>query len=258
MNNDYKILIMGLLASITSFLQSCTNGWSNFQEGEVNGKKYVVQTRSESGYFNSVNSIMYRLRYAELPYIPIDANTTNWDVVYSTAIFGNDSFEYISTEDSAYTNTTAEVIGARTFLYLIPDDFSKQEYDEYVRFFKSNEWKQVNRACVEQTKDGYPFPHIVGLVYGDPAWYIKNFKGMYLNQEYIFRVENDGRVKLVDGAELGEIGTGLSPKVQMPGKIIYFSSSSGGITSDELKNFKNEQGQSPLDHFTFLPAAEDN
>jgi len=259
MNRTTKLFIMGLLTAVSAFFQRCTNGWDSFHEGVVEGKKYVVQFRSVSGYFSSSNSIEYRLRYGELPYLPINANTTNWGVVYSTDIFGKDPFDYITSKNINYSNTDAEAVGVRTFLYLVPGDINKQQYDEYVRFFKSSEWKKADSICIEETKDGEPFPHIVGLVHGDPSRYTQDFKGKYIDQEYIFRVENDGRVRLVDSEELGEIGTGLSPKVQMPDKIIYFlPASSGGITADDLKNFKNEQGQSPLDLFKFLPSNEVN
>lgn len=255
MNRPTKLFTMGLLTVVSSLFYRCTDGWDSFHEGVVEGKRYEVQTRTVSDYFSSTSRIEYRLRYGDLPYLPINANTTDWDVVYSTDIFGKDSFDYITTKDIAYTNT--EKIGARTFLYLLPDDVTKQEYDEYIQFFKSNEWQKADRICIEDTKDSKPFPHIVGLVYGDPSKYTQDFKGVYLGQEYIFRVENDGRVRLVD--TLGEIGTGLSPKVQMPDKIIYFLSPfSGGITTEELKNFKNEQGRSPLEYFKFLQGSDAN
>jgi len=244
---------MGLLTTITTLFQSCTNGWDNFHEGVVEGKKYVVQTRSVSNYFSSTNRIEYRLRLGELPYLPINAQTTNWDVVYSTDIFGQDVFEYITTKDIQYTNNSEERVGVRTFLYVLPKDVRQQEYQEYARFFKSDEWQKADSVCISETRDSEPFPHIVGLVHGDPLNYRQDFKGKYLDQEYILRIENDGRVRLVDGGELGEVGTGLSPKVQMPDKVIYFSAEPGAITLDELKGFKNEQGQSPLELFKFLP-----
>jgi hypothetical protein len=253
MSRTTKLFIIGLLTTVSAFFQRCTNGWDSFHEGVVEGKRYVVEARSVSSYFSSSNRIEYRLQYGELPYIPVNANTTNWDVVYSTDIFGKDLFDYITTKDITYTNTDTERVGARTFLYLMPNDVNKQEYDAYVRFFKSSEWQNADSIVIDETKDGEPFPHIVGVVHGDPAKYVQNFKGMYLDQEYIFRVENDGRVRLVDKGELGEIGTGLSPKVQMPDEIIYFlSPSSGGITAADLKKFKNELGQSPLEHFRFF------
>jgi hypothetical protein len=249
MNGPTKLITMGLLAALSALFQRCTHGWSSFHVGMVEGKRYEVQTRSVSDYFSSTSSIEYRLRFGDLPYLPINANTTDWDVVYSTDIFGKDSFDYITTKDTAYSNT--EKIGERTFLYLLPDDVTRQAYDAYVLFFTSDEWQKANHSCIQDTKDGKPFPHIVGLVHGDPSRYTQEFKGIYLDQEYIFRVENDGRVRLMD--KLGEIGTGLSPKVQMPDKIIYFlSPSSGGITTEDLRNFKNEQGKSPLEYFTFL------
>jgi hypothetical protein len=188
-----------------------------------------------------------------LPYLPIDAQTTNWDVVYSTDIFGQDAFEFITAKDIQYANNREEAVGARTFLYVLPKDVSKQEYQEYAGFFKSAEWQKADSICISETKDSVPFPHIVGLVHGDPSKYRQDFKGSYMDQEYIFRIENDGRVRLVDSGELGEVGTGLSPNVQMPGKIIYFSSEPGAITIDDLKKFKNEQGQSPVELFKFLP-----
>lgn len=250
--NRTKLVTMGLLTAVSAFFQRCTNGWGTFHEGVWEGKKYEVQTRSLSGYFSVSNTIEYRLRYGNLPYLPIDANTTNWDVVYSTDIFGKDPFDYITTKDITYSNAQTERVGARTFLYLLPSDVNKQEFEAYMHFFKSKEWQGADSIIMDKTKDGEPFPHIVGVVYGDPSRYTQDFKGIYLGQEYTFRIEHDGRVRLVD--DLGEVGTGLSPKVQMPGKIIYFlSPSSGGITLDELKTFTNSQGQSPLEHFKFLP-----
>jgi hypothetical protein len=243
---------MGFTA-ITAFFQSCTDRWDTFHEGALEGKKYVVQTRGVSSYFGSTNRIEYRLRLGELPYLPIDPQTTDWDVVYSTDIFGQDVFDFITAKDIQYLNDREGGVGTRTFLYLLPNDVNKQEYQEYVSFFKSAEWQKADSICISQTQSGSPFPHIVGLVYGDPSKYIQNFKGNYMDQEYIFRIENDGRVHLVDGGELGELGTGMSPNVQMPGKIIYFSSEPGAFNTDDLKKFKNEQGQTPMELFKFLP-----
>jgi hypothetical protein len=253
MKTTNKIFIMGLLTTVATLLQSCTNGWENFHEGIWEEKKYVVQSRSVSNYFSSNNSIEYRLRLGQLPYLPINAQTTDWGVVYSTDIFGHDAFEYITTKDIQYTSNSEEAAGARTFLYVLPKDVDKEEYQEYCRFFKSAEWQKADSICIAETQSGFPFPHIVGLVNGDPLNYTQNFKGMYLNQEHIFRIENDGRIRLVDGGELGEVGTGLSPKVQMPDRVIYFSSSPGAVTVDDLKAFKNQKGQSPIDLFKFLP-----
>jgi hypothetical protein len=252
MNTRNKIFIMGLLTTVSTFMQSCTDGWENLHEGEFEGKKCVVQFRSVSGYFSSTNRIEYRLKFGDLPYLPIDAQTTDWGVVYSTDIFGQDVFEYITTKDIQYSNTE-ETPAARTFLYVSPKDVSQQEYQEYSRFFKSAEWQQADSVCIRETRDSEPFPHIVGLVHGDPLNYRQDFKGMYLDQEYILRIENDGRVRLVDDGELGEVGTGLSSKVQMPDKVIYFSAEPGAITMDDLKGFKNKQGQSPIELFKFLP-----
>jgi hypothetical protein len=129
-----KILIMGLLTTLGTALQSCTDGWENLHEGEWDGKKYVVQFKSESGYFSSSNNIAYRLRLGELPYLPVNAQTTDWGVVYSTDIFGQDVFEYITTKDIQYSNRE-EPVGARAFLYVSPKDVRQQEYEAYSRFF---------------------------------------------------------------------------------------------------------------------------
>lgn len=243
---------MGLLTTLSSLLQSCTGDWVNLIDGEWEGKKYAVQSRSVSGYFSSTNRIEYRLRLENLPYLPIDAQTTDWSVVYSTDIFGPDTFEYITSKDIQYSNTE-EKIGTRTFLYLSPDDVNQQEYKAYARFFKSAEWQKADSICIIKTTDSEPFPHIVGLVYGEPSNYRQDFKGMFLNQEYILRIENDGRVRLVDVGESGEVGTGLSPRIQMPDKVIYFSSEPGALGLEELKAFKNSFGQSPIEVFQFKP-----
>jgi hypothetical protein len=259
MENNYLIKKMKIVSTIFIIaiafcFQSCSNHWTTFEEGKFEGKKYVVQSRSSSGFFSSTNSVDYRLKLENLPYVPINALTTDWDVVYTTAIFGKDAFEYTTNQDIHYRNSTDSTSLARSFLYVSPKDFSKEEFYQYSLFLKSKEWQKVDSLHVDKAQERCPFPHIVGLVYGEPENYQKDFKGKYLDGMYILRIENDGRIRLIDDKNLGELGTGLSRTVQMPNMVIYIDKPSpGSFTIEDIKQFKNEKGQTALDFFKFLP-----
>jgi hypothetical protein len=252
MKTIFKTLTIISVILIGSFFQSCSD-WNTFYEGKFEGENYKLQTRSKSGYFSVSNSIDYRIKLGSLPYIPMDVITTNWDVVYSTDIFGSATYHYITNKDIQYSNNNTEAIGGRSFLYLNPDDFSEKEYKKYLNFFKSNEWKKADSINVDKTETRYPFPHIVGLVYSESSKFTKIFKGKYQGKEHELCIENDGRIRLMDTEFSGEIGTGLSQKVQMPDKIIYVPSPTpGSLTIEDVKKFKNKTGESPLKYFKFL------
>jgi len=247
----YHLVFIKLELSIiiSVFFLGCSEDWRPLHQGEIAGKPYSITSRNNHSLLGARDQVEFQLCYGDLPCLPIDLNTTDWDRVYSTEIFGKDPFDYTTNVDTDYTSSVR--IGERTFLYLLPKSISKEEFDDYVQFFKSESWQQAENTCRALTKDHSPFPHIVGLVYGNPINYTQDFKGLIAGAEYTLRIENDGRIRLLD--KLGELNAGLPPKIQMPGKIIQFTSAPTGIlTLENLKYFKNHDNKSPFFYFNFV------
>ena len=260
-HQSYTIL-MGLITLFFSqLLSSCGlfANWKTFHEGTYNGMPYTLQTREEKGF--STNHIDWRIKLGQLPAAEITPLTTDWGPPYSNDIFGTAPYCYTARYIPAYRTEEKDPTDYQPFtheytmLYLPPKKFSKLEYEQYCAFMKS-EWSAIDQTYAERQYSS--FPHLIGLVYAQQDDITKIYKGSYkpyptteptLVHKALIRIENDGRVQLVDRDEQGNIRySGLSTRVQMPGKRLFLDTNptSGGLGSiQNLRTFKDAQGRSP-------------
>lgn len=257
---------MGLILFFSQLVSSCSffAQWKTFYEGTYKGMSYVLQSLEEKGF--STNHIDWRVKLGELPAAEITPSTTDWGPPYSNAIFGSAPYcytaqnipAYRSEEDTTFQTSEHEY----TMLYLSPKTFSKADYDQYCSFMKS-EWPNIDSLYAE--KKYSRFPHLIGLVYARQDDITKIYKGTYnpypglkpaKTKKAFLRIQNDGRVQLVDDDQWKNISySGLSTRVQMPGKRLYLDTdpTSGGFSSIEtIRTFKDEQGRSPDMDFQIL------
>jgi hypothetical protein len=260
------ILIILVLLGVVAWLSpgSLFARWKTFHEGTYNGMPYVLQSREEKGF--STNHIDWRVKLGQLPAAEITPSTTDWGIPYSNDIFGQAPYYYVTQNVPAYQpeeDTTFQTNEHEyTMLYLSPKKFSKADYDQYCAFMK-HEWSKIDSLYADT--DYGRFPHIIGLVYARQDDITKIYKGTYnpypgikpaqLKKAFL-RIQNDGRVQLVDDDQWRNISySGLSTRVQMPGKRLYLDTdpTSGGLGSlAVVRTFKDEQGRSPDMDFQIL------
>lgn len=247
------ILLWGLLSS-------CTAPFTTFKEGVYKGRKYEIQSRSRSGMFSSTNSLDWRIKLDPLPAVPVNANVTDWGPPYSTDVYGTDAFLYITGKDTSYRNEQEAPgnIGVfHSMLYVDPSTLSEVEFETFYPFMQ-DEWPRISDEITG--KDPREFPHILGLVYGSHSRYAQDFRGKHNNRTMILRIEADGRIRLMnDDKWAGESYSGLSQKVQMPGKRLVLDGNvkNGGLSLEALKAFRNKAGVAVTDLFAVsVPAGE--
>ena len=253
-----QTVLMGLVLFWTQLLSSCGFAkWTTFHEGTYNGMPYALQSREEKGF--STNHIDWRVKLGQLPAAEITPATTDWGPPYSNDIFGTAPYCYTAQNIPAYQpeEDTSFQAGEHeyTMLYLSPKTFSKADYEQYCAFMKS-EWPRIDSQYAGEKYSR--FPHIIGLVYARQDDITKIYKGSYnpypgiqpakLKKVFI-RIQNDGRVQLVDDDQWRNMSySGLSTRVQMPGKRLYLDTNptNGGLGSIAvIHTFKDGQGRSP-------------
>ena len=226
---------------------------TTLEEGTFEGQAYSFKSTEYKGF--STNSFKEHIKLGRLPTVEISATTTDWGPPYSDDIYGSAPFVYTAEHRLPYSNEPDDTVKhANTMLYLSPDRFGKSEFDQYVRFMKA-EWPKIDAKYATQPYS--KFPHIIGLVYGKQQDFKKVFKGQKADDgaTYNYTIYIDGRIELGDAT--GFIYSGLSQKVQMPGKIIYLytfpESPTSDITLEKLKTYRDDKGKSIPDYFTIVP-----
>lgn len=234
------------LFSLLSLL-GCGNTHT-FHEGTFNGVPYELQSTETKGF--STNSISYSVKLGRWKTAKIDALTTDWGPPYADDLYGDALRVYIDSNHKPYRNEPDNAIQhASTMLYLSPSRFSEQAFAEYSAFMQ-REWPKIDRQFTQSEYDR--FPHIIGLVYGDQADFVRIFKGKKDGQNYYIAVEPDGRIRFEQDSQSGAIDySGLSEKVQMPGKVIYVATGKdAGLSMQELLMYKDKGGKTLADQFT--------
>ena len=240
--------------------------WKTYNEGTFNGMPYVLQSRQIRGFSTGSNEERFRL--GKLPIINIDAFTTDWGPPYSNDIFGTTPHCYTAQDIPLYRSEEKNAADYEPFehnytmLYLSPEEFSKDDYDRYCAFMKS-EWPRIDKKYTSTEYDN--FPHIIGLVYARQDDITKTYKGRFKPypttepanvHRAILRIQNDGRVEMSDEDESNGIRySGLSNRVQMPGKrlVLDTNPANGGMGSlAVLRTFKDNRGRSPDMDFQVL------
>lgn len=224
------------------------------EEGTFEGQSYTFKRTTYQGF--STNSYEEQFKLGRLPAVEISATTRDWGPPYSEDVYGATPFVYTAEHRAPYSNVDdfSDVL-TNTMLYLSPRRFSRSEFDQYVRFMKQ-EWPKIDAK--HATEPGLrSFPHIIGLVYGRQEDFEKVFKGPKADDgaTYDYTIHVDGRIVLGNTASI--IYSGVSPKVQMPGKVIYLDTYPAdkpyGITLDQLRAYKDDKDKSIPDYFTVIP-----
>jgi hypothetical protein len=245
MNSNAMVKDVLYFSFLLFFASACKNV-STAYSGEYDGKKLVVQSIEAKGF--STNTITHTVQLGNLPVINIDAFTTDFrGGSYADDVYGNAPHTYIDStivysneiiyDDSLYSS----------MLYLSPEKYTLQQFEEYNNCFK-NKWPEVEAAI----NKGYLYfkPHIIGVVYCTNESVTKKFRYKEKDGQYYFNISPDGLIVYYKDDGLNNaIGTDLSGKVQMPGKIILIKDSST-FTTGRLRNYKDEKDKPMEDYFS--------
>ncbi len=225
-------------------LSGCVNTES-FHNGTFKGEPYELAYRETKGF--STNSIYYEVKLGRRKWVKVDPNTTNWGPPYADDLYGDARRVYINKNHTPYSNDPDNaVIHPSTMLYLSPSRFSQDTFDQYAAFMQS-EWPKIDHQFGVQSR----FPHIIGLVYGEQDDFARTFRGQKDRIDYIIRVEVDGRIRYGSPTLSFEQSSGLSEKVQMPGKVIHVATGKdAGLSLIDLQNYRDAGGKTLSDYFT--------
>ncbi len=242
----FWILILGVLAIV--IWSKCTNVKVS-KESEYNGMKVLLTYKNVKGF--SSNQITYYIQLGKFPKIPIDAFTTDlYGAPYSERVFG-DAPHHFFRKDSALYSAKIDFHKkfTPTMLYFDPVTYSKEHFDAYTDFF-NNGWpdvvKEINKEYLTFTKD------IVGVVYGKKEDFVQYFSGEYNSASHYFEIQAEGAIYFRKGVppdNSGFQGSGLLPKVQMPGYKIILADTSL-FTPQTIKTFIDKEGKTMADYFT--------
>lgn len=229
---------------------SCAQ-FNSFYETEINGEKFVLQEKESKGF--STNSFEWRFKYGDLPYLEISPAKTDWGPPYSTSIYGDSKFGYVTERDTLYKNEIKTNETTHCFLYLNPHQISEKQFEEYLDFMKKN-WEKETRQFEDNDLRG--FPQIIGIVYGNLDNFTRTFKGKLKEWgtgdlvKVKLEVLPDGRISLVDQKTLSDNYSGLSQQVIMPGKILKFKDDTYSL--DDIKTLKDKDGKDITDYFKII------
>lgn len=238
-----------LMISLMMIMQSCAGEWRNIYAGQYDGKNYNIEVREIKG--PSTNSFECRIKYGSLKPLEINGATTDWGVPYSTDIFGSSAF-LIFDSSAAYSNIPFRPGDnhIKYSLIYIPSKGAEDKYTAAYFELLQNEWKNIQPIINDKYGGGNT--KFIGIAEGTGDNFTQKFSGKINGKPYLLVVENDGRVRwMQDDKSHNDEYSGLSLKVQMPGKKIFFQRKENAITPEMLKDFKNKYGSNPLQNFDF-------
>lgn len=218
-------------------------------KGEYKGKEVIIKSIERKGF--SSNSIEYEVHYGDLKPFLLDAYTSDlYDRPYSDDLFGGAPRHYFDTAHSAYKNEIDFEREIRpTMLYMSPKKFSREDFEAYADFFE-HKWAPYAKDTNKEWT--YIREHYVGIVYGDKETFTRFFYGQEQGKPYYFDITPSGLIEYHEGTPKTEVscqGSGLSNKVQMPGKIILLTDTTT-FNLDKLRSYKDDKGKSMEDYFT--------
>ncbi len=235
---------MGFLSLLG--LSACEN-WKTIYTGTFQGETYELQSLETKGF--STNRIDYALKLGKQKRVVIDALTTDWGPPYADDLYGKAPRVYLAETHMLYRNGRDNPQRhPSTMLYLSPSRFSKESYGQYAAFLKS-EWPAIDRRFSRDDDDR--FPQLIGLVYGKQQDFARTFNGRQADKVYTIRVEPDGRIRYMPNTEwANDEYSGLSEKLQMPGKVIYVATGKdAGLSLNQIQTYKDASGNTMDDYF---------
>ncbi len=241
--NTFSVIV-GLLALLG--LTGCRTETVMYS-GAFDSEPYELVSVETKGF--STNSIHYVIKSERMKSLEIDAVTTDWGPPYADDLYGNAPRTYLTDKPAGYRNEPDNAVQhPSTMVYLSPSRFSRATFELYVRFMKS-EWPKIDRQFGNEEYSR--FPHIIGLVYGKQKDFARIFRGKKDGQNYYIAVEPDGRIRFQQDSQSGAVEySGLSEKVQMPGKVINVATGKeAGLSLAEVQTFKDAGGKTLSDYF---------
>ncbi|MCY7357260.1 MAG: hypothetical protein LH609_07265 [Rudanella sp.] len=235
---------MGLLALLG--LTGCRTE-TVIYSGAFDSEPYELLSVETKGF--STNSIHYIIKSERMKSLEINAVTTDWGPPYADDLYGNALRTYLTDKPIVYRNEPDNAVQhPSTMLYLSPKRFGRATFELYTRFMKS-EWPKIDRQFGHQEYSN--FPHIIGLVYGKQDDFARTFTAKREGKNYSITIEPDGRIRYsVDKNGPSEEYSGLSEKVQMPGKVIYVATGKdAGLPLSAFQAYKDKSGKTLGDYF---------
>ncbi len=212
---------------------SCNTHTDIIYETVYNGQKIRVKNVEKKGLFSTKFS--QTLRWGKRKALDISEFTTNTGMPYSDDIYGNARRIYI---DSLPTDNSTKT---KVMLYLPPQKYSPQEFEQYAAFMRSG-WQEIKDKVV--LDQGYRTIDIGGIVYGNDADFEQIFRNEH-NKTITIKTNGD----IFYGDDHSIESTNLSDRVAMPGKVIRILKAGGVINKDNLRDYKERSGKSPEDYF---------
>lgn len=238
--------IFSLLIILTMFLTSCAS-WQTVYTGTYQEKTFKYQSWETKGF--STNSIDFRIIYGNYEPVYIDAVNTDFGPPYSTDIYAEKAF-IIKNDTLHYINDNIQPNNNYTYSSMLYIPFKNPEDEIGNAYFDliNDNWALFDSLFAGSRQSGIPV--ILGIVQGNRASFLKEFKGTIKGKKVNLRIENDGRIIYEEDDKSRQgLYAGLSQSVQMPGKIILIKND--GLTLAEIKNLKNEYGTDPTHYFEF-------
>lgn len=243
--------IVGILSIFSFIFPGCTK-WQTTHSGTYNGQSYLFQSRSVKGY--STNRNEWRIKLGKFKPIYLDAVNMDWGPPYSTDIYGdktyiirNDTIRYRS--DNFNPNDDFVFSSMIYIPFNSPDDVAGLAYFDLLQ----NNWPVFD--SIFRDAHQYGLPIILGYVKGAKEDFTLLFKGIVNEKPMKLRIENDGRIAFENDDKWSQpVYSGLSTLVQMPDKKIIILNTTDGLTLDDIKRMKNQQGKDPTQYFDFQQA----
>jgi hypothetical protein len=237
------LTLCGLFGGMYWFLFSDND--SIVYKGIYKDKPVLVKFITKEGFIK--NTYSHSIQFGNLKPIHIDYSSTDANgVPYDNSMFDASHSIFIDKSHSYQNELNGDVFNIVTMLYVSKTDMTIEEYRLYQDFFKNN-WPEVQQKLLKQEKGFYT--RIVGIVYGDRKDFIKVFTGVYENKIFDLTITPDGEIVLSRTGNVMMLqNSGLSNKVQMPGKIILKNLNQIN-SSPNYDEFKDKSGKSLKDYF---------
>jgi rRNA processing protein Gar1 len=249
------LVILGIIVSLILLYKILYRDLTTVMyEGLYKDKKVKVEAILHRGLI--MNSSTHKIKLGNLPAINVNWSTTDLrSVPYSDDVFGNADRLYIDTTLAYQQEIVFDDSINASILYLDKKEFSKTDFEMYKDFFK-NEWQNVISEM--KKKDYQLINYIIGIVHGAKNEFILTFRGSQDGQKYKLEIRADGELVYQNDLPSGGggiTGPGLSSKVQMPGKILYYRPDAYNPV-ERFKEFKDKNGKTIFDYFTVIKEKE--